>query len=86
MKKLIYMLALAALLVGLGSALPATASDPSEDCATCHEDIAANFAHTVHAVTDRGAPTCATCHGNGDRHMDSGGEKDLIAKPQGQDL
>ena len=86
MKKLIYTLVLGALVVGLGTALPAGAGDPSEDCATCHEDIAANFAHTVHSVSDRGAPTCATCHGNGDQHMDSGGEKDLIAKPEGQNL
>ena len=86
MKKLIYTLALGALVVGLGTALPAAASDPSEDCAICHEDIAANFAHTVHATKDRGGPTCATCHGNGDRHMEEGGEVALIGKPEGQDL
>jgi len=86
MKKLIYTLALGALVVGLGTALPAAAGDPSEDCATCHEDIAANFAHTVHAAKDRGGPTCATCHGNGDQHMESGGEVALIGKPEGQDL
>jgi DmsE family decaheme c-type cytochrome len=86
MKKLIFTLALGALAVVMATAVPATASDPSEDCATCHEDVAANFAHTVHAVTDRGAPSCTTCHGNGDQHMDSGGEKDLIAKPEGQAL
>ncbi len=86
MKKLIYTLALGALVVGLGTALPAAAGDPSEDCATCHEDIAANFAHTVHAAKDRGGPTCATCHGNGDRHMEESGDPTLIGKPEGQDL
>jgi DmsE family decaheme c-type cytochrome len=88
MKKLIYTLALGAVVagLGLGTALPAAAGDPSEDCATCHDEIAANFAHTVHAAKDRGGPTCATCHGNGDRHMEEGGEAALIGKPEGQDL
>jgi DmsE family decaheme c-type cytochrome len=88
MKKLIFTLAFGALVVGLDLATtwPAAASDPSEDCATCHEEIAADFAHTVHAVADRGTPSCVTCHGNGDRHMEEGGDPALIGKPEGPDL
>ena len=88
MQKLIQTLALGALVIGLGlgTASSAAAGDPSEDCATCHDEIAADFAQTVHAVTDRGGPSCVTCHGNGDQHMDSGGDTTLIAKPQGANL
>ena len=87
MKKLIHTLALGALGVGLalGGASQAAAGDPSEDCAVCHEDIAANFQHTVHAVAERDAPSCVTCHGDGARHMEEGGDPTLIGKPAGRD-
>ena len=89
MKKLITILVVgaAAGALTLASSVPSAAqgSDPSEDCAVCHEQVAADFQHTVHAVTGRGAPSCVTCHGNGARHMEEGGDPTLIAKPSGRD-
>jgi DmsE family decaheme c-type cytochrome len=61
------------------------ADDRSEDCAMCHEEIAADYQHTVHAITDRGGPTCVTCHGGGTLHMDEGGDPTLIRVPEGRD-
>jgi DmsE family decaheme c-type cytochrome len=49
----------------------------------CHEEIVTAFRGTVHSVSERGAPSCATCHGNGIAHMEEGGEAELIAKPKG---
>ena len=73
------------LAVALGS--PAAAQDPdlSEDCATCHEDVATDYQHTVHGIVERGGPTCVTCHGMGTRHMEEGGEPSLIRVPSGAD-
>ena len=89
MKKLMYMMAGATMVVtlGLGTATRAEAqwSDPSEDCAVCHEDLVADFQKTVHAIDGQGGPTCVTCHGDGSRHMDEGGDTSLISKPQGVD-
>jgi DmsE family decaheme c-type cytochrome len=56
---------------------------PAEDCAACHEDTVAKMADTPHAA----APgwdhetSCSACHGNGEAHMESGGELDLIIRP-----
>lgn len=89
MKKLMYMMAGAAVVVGLGlgtgTRAEAQGSDPSEDCAVCHEEVVADFQKTVHAIGERGGPTCVTCHGNGDRHMEEGGDASLIGKPEGRD-
>ena len=71
-------------LVALGPAAVARAQDdPSEDCAMCHEEIVTAFRGTVHSVSERGAPSCATCHGHGIAHMEEGGEADLIVRPKG---
>ena len=86
MRQMIRLLSAGSLLVlvGLGPAAVAQAQDdPSEDCAMCHEEIVTAFRGTVHSVSERGAPSCATCHGNGIAHMDEGGEAELIAKPKG---
>jgi len=76
-----------ALLVALGVlllAVPGFASSP-EDCAMCHDDIAAEFAATPHILAKAGAPTCQTCHGEGEQHMDEG-DASLIEKPAGSKL
>jgi DmsE family decaheme c-type cytochrome len=90
MKKLMYMMAGAAVAItlglGTGAMAEAQGSDPSEDCGVCHDEIAANFQKTVHSVEGRGGPTCVTCHGDGTAHMDEGGDPSLINKPAGRDL
>jgi DmsE family decaheme c-type cytochrome len=73
------------LMVAIGAPAPAGAVDRSEDCAMCHEEIADDYLHTVHAVAERGGPTCTTCHGSGTRHMDEGGDPSLIRVPEGRD-
>ena len=88
MRDLIRTLAIVAL---LPLCLPAVAviaqdsADVSEDCAACHEDVVAAFKTTIHAVAARGGPSCATCHTDGYRHMEEGGDVALIAVPKGVD-
>lgn len=56
---------------------------PAEECAACHEETVAEFAKTPHA-TAKGwvhETSCSACHGNGQEHMDSGGELDSIIRP-----
>ncbi|MGD8439968.1 MAG: DmsE family decaheme c-type cytochrome [Holophagae bacterium] len=72
------------LVAAVGAPGTARADDPSEDCAMCHEDIAADFHNTVHAIADRGGPTCVTCHGGGTQHMEEGGDPTLIRVPEGR--
>jgi DmsE family decaheme c-type cytochrome len=59
------------------------ADDGSEDCAMCHDDIAASFSENIHSITARGGPSCVDCHGDGVEHMDEGGDPDLISVPAG---
>jgi len=77
--------AVAALALLICSPAAAQVSDPSEDCAMCHDEIAADFQQTIHAVKTRGGPTCITCHGTGTAHMEEGGDPTLIRKPTGRD-
>ena len=51
-------------------------------CADCHDELAAKLAATAHGLTQRGAPTCQTCHGEGKGHMENG-DKSLINRPAG---
>jgi DmsE family decaheme c-type cytochrome len=88
MRDLIRSLGIVALLPLATLALAAAAqerSDPSEDCAMCHEEVVAEFQTNIHAVAARGGPTCATCHTNGLQHMEEGGDASLIAIPSGAD-
>src|SRR5215475_3202341 len=56
----------------------------SEACKACHEDQFANFSRTPHAKLARldswwGKVTgCEQCHGPGQAHIDSGGDKSKI--------
>jgi DmsE family decaheme c-type cytochrome len=78
---------IAAVALAFGVPGPAAAQglDLSEDCATCHEEVVADFQHTIHGIADRGGPTCVTCHGRGTRHMDEGGDPTLIRIPSDDD-
>jgi DmsE family decaheme c-type cytochrome len=61
---------------GLGP--PAVADGGAgEDCAMCHEELVAHFQSNAHARLRTGdwfgnANECASCHGPGDEHMESG--------------
>ena len=69
----------------------AAASSASElpKCADCHTDLVAAFAKNPHARYSHKekAPDlndlCSTCHGDGTKHMESGGDTTLISVPKG---
>jgi DmsE family decaheme c-type cytochrome len=78
------MLGVIGICIALGFAAQARSEDDgSEDCAMCHEEVAAAFAETIHGIRERGAPSCITCHGDGTAHMEEGGEPSLIVIPSG---
>jgi len=70
------------MLAAVGSVWCADAGD-NEACASCHDELAAKLAATSHGLTQRGAPGCQACHGDGKAHMDAGGDPALITKPTG---
>lgn len=54
----------------------------SSECSTCHDQIAAGFAKTVHGKAQIGSSiSCESCHGNGDEHIAGGGDKSKIKNP-----
>jgi DmsE family decaheme c-type cytochrome len=62
----------------LGSARAAMDAEASEPCLACHEEQANSMRRSVHAVaTDARTPTCVSCHGSGEKHM----EDPTAAKP-----
>ncbi len=84
MRQSIRVLGLVGLCILAGVATHAQSNDDgSEDCAMCHEDVAAAMAETIHGIAKRGAPSCVACHGDGAAHMDEGGDPSLISKPTG---
>lgn len=62
---------------------PVLAADDS-DCAICHEDVANAFARTGHAMAPGWGTTlgCQSCHGDGDAHIEGGGDLEAIIRPQ----
>lgn len=44
----------------------------------CHDQVPAQMAQTVHGLSARGGPSCQDCHGNGEAHMDEGGDPSLM--------
>ena len=65
------------------------ASSDLPTCADCHGDIVAAFAKNAHArYSGKGKKPdpndiCATCHGDGAKHMESSGDTTLISVPRG---
>ncbi len=56
-----------------------------ETCVTCHESEGKSFDHTLHGrIQDKRTPAasqaCETCHGPGQAHVDSGGDKTKIRR------
>jgi DmsE family decaheme c-type cytochrome len=64
----------------------AAAAEPTgvaADCAVCHDTLVPAFQQTPHALARKDAPDCTTCHGDGTKHMDAGGDTSLISLPAG---
>lgn len=87
MRQLIRLLSVGALLVVLPMTTPsAVAAEPTgvaADCAICHDTLVPAFEQTPHALSRPDAPDCTTCHGNGQKHMDEGGDTAFIKVPKG---
>jgi DmsE family decaheme c-type cytochrome len=71
------------LVLGLALTWPAVADADDTDCAGCHENLALQFGTTTHGriaafETRDGQTGCATCHGDGEAHMEAGGDPELI--------
>jgi DmsE family decaheme c-type cytochrome len=71
---------------------PAEASAAASElpkCADCHTDLAAAWAKNPHArYSGRGQKPdpeemCSTCHGDGTKHIESGGDVSFIRTPKG---
>lgn len=68
---------------------PAAASSDLPKCIDCHAELVEAFARNPHArYSGKGAKPdpndiCSTCHGDGARHMEAGGDKALIQTPKG---
>ena len=85
--------ALVLLLLGISAAAVASPQQPAEaaatmSCGDCH-DQAKVFAANPHAhgKSEKGVvpnTVCESCHGPGQAHIESGGEKDKIFKPVGR--
>jgi DmsE family decaheme c-type cytochrome len=57
----------------------------ADTCATCHEDVVKGFANNPHnkiaEMHGKAGITCEACHGPGQAHVESGGDKTKIFNP-----
>jgi len=65
----------------------AAPADPAADtCGTCHADVVKNFADNPHqrisSMHTGMETTCENCHGNGQAHMEGGGDTSKITNPK----
>lgn len=72
-----------------GLPIPAHAAEPGADCAACHEELVRDFPRSAHGLTfasdrDHSDASCASCHGPGEKHVESGGDIALIENPRKQ--
>jgi len=97
MKRSLLYLSFLALFIGLAhthavaqgpaaAAATAPADSASDRCGTCHADVVSKFANNPHSRiaemhTGKGV-TCENCHGNGQAHIDSGGDPTKIINPK----
>jgi DmsE family decaheme c-type cytochrome len=66
----------------------AAEAEPTASCSDCHDEQTRPFAANPHAhgKARKGAmpnEVCESCHGDGKAHMEAGGDKSLIYKPEG---
>jgi DmsE family decaheme c-type cytochrome len=72
-----------------GATGPASQYVGADTCKTCHEDIVNNFQANPHwnstlKVNGTEVHACETCHGPGQAHVESGGDKSKIFVFEGQ--
>jgi DmsE family decaheme c-type cytochrome len=91
MRTLLILLALA-LPAAAQDATPPAAAPPSPEaeavpaCTDCHEAQGKSFMTNAHHRVVAGKPNaaCESCHGDGKEHIEGGGDKEKIYKPQGR--
>ena len=68
---------------------PKPASSEAPKCADCHTELVESFASNPHARSPRSEKKpdindfCTTCHGDGTKHMEAGGDASLIHTLEG---
>jgi DmsE family decaheme c-type cytochrome len=70
-------------------AAQAASTTTNEDCATCHEEVVKAFAKNPHDTLEKSPHynmknSCESCHGPGEAHVSSGGDKTQIIGFKGQ--
>ncbi len=87
---------LGAIVLVAAAAVPASGAEGTDaitgvPCAMCHDVLSQEFVNNPHASVAFqrsreavGKTVCEVCHGNGDKHMDEGGDPSLIQVPAGE--
>jgi DmsE family decaheme c-type cytochrome len=84
MRLLVPVLLVTCLLAVVAPAVLAQSGAGESDCAMCHEEVVTAFRQTGHALAPGWdeASACQSCHGEGEAHMDGGGDLGAIIRPQ----
>src|SRR3989442_1235121 len=72
---------------GAGAQPPPAARVPGQACLKCHRDVVRDFGESMHGksarfLADSRAATCETCHGDGQKHIESAEPKDIQSPPK----